>query len=805
LTGLLLALCALPLIARAVDAPSVVRLVPAKQGHQLTRNGEPYFIKGAGGDQRLEDLAAAGGNSIRTWGADDLEPLLDRAHALGLTVTVGLWLGHRAHGFDYQNGDVVTRQLEQAQRHILKYKDHPALLMWSLGNEMEGIGGDGNNPAIWYAVNHIARVAKQLDPNHPTMTVIAEVGGKRVENIHRFCPDIDVVGINSYGGIGSVVTRYREAGGTKPYVITEFGPLGQWEVDKTRWGAPLEMTSTAKAEWYLNAYRSAVEAHPDLCLGSYVFAWGHKQEATATWYGLFLKDGARLGGVESMIAAWGGPAPSNRCPVLQEIKVDRTEDLDPGSNIQARADASDPDGDELTVKWSLRLEAQSYAAGANGLPDQPEFPEAVVRASGHTAELQMPPGGGGYRLFAYVYDGKGNAAVGNVPLFVKGAFIPPPARHADMPFIVYGDEQAQPPYVPSGYMGNYGAIKMDPASKEHPFSGATCLRVDYTAPDQWGGVVWQSPANDWGDQPGGYALGDANVLTFLARGAAGNEIVSFGVGILGPDKPYPDSDKASLADVHLTTEWQEYTMPLSGKDLSCIKSGFFWTLGGQGAPLTFFLDDIRFVFDPDAPPPSLPPVEGFAEVAPPFEPPRPVLPLRVYPDESAEPPYVPSGFMGNPAAIAMDPRWPDDTPGGSTCLKVTYNAPGGWGGVAWQSPANDWGDQPGGFNLSDANTLTFRARGDTGSEVVSFGVGLIGADKPFADSARAKIEDIHLTREWQAFTIPLSGKDLSCIKSGFAWSLVGQKKPVVFYLDDIQYVLDENAPPAAATGRRSSP
>ena len=82
--------------------------------------------------------------------------------------------------------------------------------------------------------------------------------------------------------------------------------------------------------------------------------------------------------------------------------------------------------------------------------------------------------------------------------------------------------------------------------------------------------------------------------------------------------------------------------------------------------------------------------------------------------------------------------------------------------------------------------------------MVSFGVGLIGADKPYADSSRAKIEDIRLSRDWQKFTIPLSGKDLRCIKSGFVWTLSGQKKPLAFYLDDIQYTFDPAFAPAAA-------
>ena len=86
-----------------------VRLVQNGGQYTLLRGGEPYVVNGAGGSERLEELAACGGNSIRTWGTDNLEPLLDRAHALGLSVTVGIWLGHPRHGFDYTDDQQVSR------------------------------------------------------------------------------------------------------------------------------------------------------------------------------------------------------------------------------------------------------------------------------------------------------------------------------------------------------------------------------------------------------------------------------------------------------------------------------------------------------------------------------------------------------------------------------------------------------------------------------------------------------------------------------------------------------------------------
>ncbi|HLK56043.1 MAG TPA: glycoside hydrolase family 2 TIM barrel-domain containing protein, partial [Chthonomonadaceae bacterium] len=339
--------------AWAQERPSLVKLVKNGEGYALLRNGQPYFIKGAGGDGSKQMLAEAGGNSIRTWGADNLGPLLDEAQKRGLTVTVGIWLGHEEQGFNYNDADQVAKQYEAAQQAILKYKDHPAVLMWAIGNEMEGYG-KGDNAAIWSAINNIATLAKRLDPYHPTMTVLAEIGGDKVKNVHRLCPDIDIVGINSYGGAPSLPARYKQAGGAKPYILTEFGPPGVWEVGKTAWGAAPEPTSTEKAEFYRRAYQQAVLAPRGLCLGSYAFTWGNKQEATATWFGLLLPDGSRLGGVDALTELWSGKPPANRCPLMQSLKLQGADQVEPGALVKATLAASDPDGDPLTVRWVLQ-------------------------------------------------------------------------------------------------------------------------------------------------------------------------------------------------------------------------------------------------------------------------------------------------------------------------------------------------------------------------------------------------------------------------------------------------------------------
>jgi len=165
---------------------------------------------------------------------------------------------------------------------------------------------------------------------------------------------------------------------------------------------------------------------------------------------------------------------------------------------------------------------------------------------------------------------------------------------ATLPFAVYTDAASfDTAFIPSGYMGTTSAIKMDPACTTDPHSGKDCLKVEYTATTGWGGVVWQSPANDWGSQPGGWNISGATKLVFWARGSKGGEKVSFLVGIIGPDKTYHDTATVKSDEV-LTTSWKQYTISLAGKDLSCIKTGFGWTLAGSSSPTTFYLDDIKY-------------------------------------------------------------------------------------------------------------------------------------------------------------------------------------------------------------------
>ena len=223
------------------------------------------------------------------------------------------------------------------------------------------------------------------------------------------------------------------------------------------------------------------------------------------------------------------------------------------------------------------------------------FREAV-KSSGHTASVTVPKGGGGYRLYAYVSDEAKKVAVANVPFFVDAPRLAVPAPKARLPFTLYDEGDPQDAYTPSGYMGNTDSIAMELQSEERPKFGKKCLKVTYANAGEWGGVLWQSPPQDWdGKQPGGYDFGEAVALEFWAKGAQGGEIVNFQIGGIGGEHLYRDSATVNLKGVRLTTQWQKYRIPLNGQNLSRIKTGFGWSLAGQGRPISFYLDRIQYL------------------------------------------------------------------------------------------------------------------------------------------------------------------------------------------------------------------
>ena len=433
--ALLAAGCASAPDPSTADGPAVVRVVEADGRYTLTVDGEPFYIKGAGlefGD--YDALAAHGGNSLRTWRTDNGQEtgreVLDRAHAAGLMVTMGLEIarerpgqGRGVFGFDYDDEAAVAAQLERVRAEVLALKDHPALLMWGIGNELN-LGAE--NPAVWSAVGEISDMIHEVDPNHPTTTMLAGVSKDIVDEINVRAPSLDLLAVQFYADIENLAMRIDDAGWTGPYIITEWGATGHWESPQTPWGAAVETTSSEKARLYRTRYQTAIAPDTTQILGSYVFLWGQKQERTPTWYGMFLPTGEETETIDVMHEIWTGAPAANRAPRIAPPTLDGRGALDaivlqPGETVAASVTSSDPDGDALRYAWEVREEQTDLSEGGDDESEPARVPGVLNGAATASPTLTAPDAPGAYRLFVYVYDGQGNAAHANIPFHV-GAY-----------------------------------------------------------------------------------------------------------------------------------------------------------------------------------------------------------------------------------------------------------------------------------------------------------------------------------------------------------------------------------------------
>lgn len=404
--------------------PSKVEIRQNTNGaFELIRNGEPYYIQGAGGTVKLDELKNYGGNSIRTWGiADDTDKILDEAHKRGLTVCFGIWMGQERQGFDYSNEDAVKGQLEEFRRVVRKYKDHPAILLWGVGNEMDL---EYSNFEVWKYLEEICLMIRQEDPNHPTMAVTAGIDVGEIKLINKYTPSLDILGVNTYGDISYLPKALEMYGWEKPYIVAEWGPYGYWEVEKTKWDAAIEETSSEKALTYKKSL-DVILSNKKNCLGSYVFLWGNKQEHTATWFNLFLESGEQTEVMDILIRAWSGKEPSNRAPNIKNFTVQgkvasQNIVVKPNQEMKASVASVDPDNDKLIYIWQVVPESTDKKSGGDAeiapKPLRGVFKKGTRKQNSVT--FVAPKKTGAYRLFIYIFDGNNNVATGNIPFYIQ--------------------------------------------------------------------------------------------------------------------------------------------------------------------------------------------------------------------------------------------------------------------------------------------------------------------------------------------------------------------------------------------------
>lgn len=402
--------------------PVKVEVVGSQGNYQLLRGGKPYLVKGAGAiTSNYAELARRGGNSVRTWNIDMAQTRLDQAMEAGVTVSLCLPVVAPRYGFDYKDETFLIAQRTRVWAAVERYRDHPALLSWILGNELNYAHTD---PALWDEINNLSRIVHHLDPNHPTTTAIAGLEEDVIRAVQERAPDLDFLSFQVYGALALLPEFAGGILSDTPFMITEWGPLGHWEVDATEWGAPIEQNSSRKAKHYLDQYRKFISPHLGNGLGSYAFLWGQKQERTPTWYSMFTYSGETTEAMDALQTAWTGAEPGNRAPRVKSLLLHgknawQNVTLLPGESYIARLSASDPDGDNLRYQWALRPESRASAEGGDFETPIEEIDGLIENTTLRHIVMRAPDTPGAYRLFVEIYDGKGHAGYANLPFRVQ--------------------------------------------------------------------------------------------------------------------------------------------------------------------------------------------------------------------------------------------------------------------------------------------------------------------------------------------------------------------------------------------------
>ncbi len=408
------------------NEPAKVELKKEEGKFQLYVNNEPFYIKGAGLEfGQIASVAKHGGNSFRTWrtenGQQTGKEVLDEAQKNGLMVTMGIEVARERHGFDYNDSIAVKEQFDRIKQEVIALKDHPALFIWAIGNELNL---RATNPKVWDAVNDISKMIHEVDLNHLTTSTLAGISQREIDLIKERCTDLDLLSVQMYGKIVELPQQIKDFGWDGPYMVTEWGATGHWEVPKTVWNAPIEENSTLKAANYLKRYKVAIEADSLQCVGSYVFLWGQKQERTPTWYGVFLEDGKETESVDVMHYIWNGTWPENRTPQIELFTINNKTAyenvvLEANTAYLASLKVKDFENDQLNYRWEILQESSDLQDGGDfeNRPEAIEF--TVVSDKDGKLKFKVAAEKGAYRLFGYVDDGHEHAATANIPFKVN--------------------------------------------------------------------------------------------------------------------------------------------------------------------------------------------------------------------------------------------------------------------------------------------------------------------------------------------------------------------------------------------------
>jgi hypothetical protein len=300
----LAAMLLLPARANAQAAkpqPSVVSIGQAGSRYTYLVNGKESMLIGMGYNPIYRTMAnnmraaayrrdfkllcQAGVNTITGWDSDKGfeqdrfdEVTLDAANQYGIGVVMPIFMPAER---DYTDPGLIGYVLQEATAKVTRFKDHPALRMWGVGNEVLTVMPPEQHASFLQVYLNIIDLVHQLDPNHPV--IYREAEDEFVPELVQLLQDSGnarpwwLYGMNIYDKDPAPQLRnWPVLGMNRPLFVSEFGYEGS---------SPAE-----RAQGYVNMWRT-IRAFPEYVLGAAPYVWSAAgPEPTDAKWGLMRAD-----------------------------------------------------------------------------------------------------------------------------------------------------------------------------------------------------------------------------------------------------------------------------------------------------------------------------------------------------------------------------------------------------------------------------------------------------------------------------------------------------------------------------------
>lgn len=404
-----------------------IQIRKSKTNSELVMNGKPFFIKGACGVNNIKELKAAGGNSLRTYDTLNLKNILDEAYENQIYVTAGIPIIRQLTGFSYHNQNQVDSLKNAVKKTVLTYKDHPALLMWGLGNELF-LPNPLKNYRFYQVINDLIDIIHETDPDHPVTTMILNANlKKRIIKIWMGQLNFDLLSFNTFGRLSQLEQdlSWVSAFYNRPYIVSEWGVNGPWEETKTIWHAPVESSPLFKSIQIQERYQKYIKNQPG-CIGSYVFYWGQKQETTHTWFSIFGELNFPTEMYQGLANVWNGMELKLSYPKVKFMMINGKGSADnillkkrSVNNAVVVFEHQGPNQKNgIAYQWELLPEGVILDKWEEKQEKPNQVEDFFIKEDRNILFFKAPSKEGPYRLFVHVYSPDNTYATTNVPFYV---------------------------------------------------------------------------------------------------------------------------------------------------------------------------------------------------------------------------------------------------------------------------------------------------------------------------------------------------------------------------------------------------